>query len=61
MLPAGDRGSELNGGNAGDINPVAGLGTDEGFNPRTAGLVHMTFDEGAGIEEVIRHLSGARG
>ncbi len=61
VLPASDRGSDLNGGNAGDINPVASLGTDEGFNPGAAGFVHMAFDEGAGIEEVIRHLNGARG
>ena len=61
VLPASDRGSDLNGGNAGDINPVADLGTDEGFNPGAAAFVHMAFDEGAGIEEVIRHLSGARG
>jgi len=61
VLPASDRRSDLNGGNAGDINPGAGLGTDGGFNPGAAGFVHMAFDEGAGIEEVIRYLNGARG
>jgi len=43
------------------LNPVAGLGTDEGFNPGAAGFVHMAFDECARIEEVIRHLNVARG
>ena len=54
-LPAGDTGSDLNGGDAGDIERMPGLGPDQGAYPGAASLLHMTLDEGGGIEEVIRH------
>jgi hypothetical protein len=34
VLPPGDRGRDLNGGDAGDIKRVTRLGADEGFDPR---------------------------
>src|SRR5262245_3564198 len=60
VLPSGDRGEHLDGRDPGDIQPVAGPGPHERTDPRTAGLVHMAFDEGAGIEEVARHQRRSR-
>ena len=60
-LPPGDRGKDLNGGDVGDIERMSRLGADEGFDPGSVGLDHMAFDERAGIEEVMRYLSSARG
>jgi hypothetical protein len=61
VLSAGDRGSDLNGGDAGDIERVSRFSVDQRAYPAAADLDHMTFDEGAGVEEVIGHLSGDRG
>src|SRR5207237_1593917 len=41
MLPAGDRGEDFDGGDAGDINPVIGLGTHQGADPGATDLVDM--------------------
>jgi hypothetical protein len=35
VLSAGDRGSDLDGGDASDVKGMPGLGTHEGFNPNT--------------------------
>jgi hypothetical protein len=61
VLPPGDRGRDLNGGNAGDIERVTRLGADEGFDSGAADLDDMAFDKSTGIEEIIRHLNDARG
>jgi hypothetical protein len=61
VLAAGDRGCHLNGGDAGDIKGMSGLSIDEGFDPGCAGLLYVAFDKPTGIEEVIRHFTGARG
>src|SRR5208337_4562096 len=37
------------------------LGTRQGSDPGTACFSDMSFDEGTGIEEIHRHLSGALG
>jgi hypothetical protein len=43
-LPAGDRGRDLDSGDARDLERVGRLGSDEGFHPGAAGLDHMALD-----------------
>src|SRR4051794_38916633 len=60
MLAAGDRRRDLDGGDAGDVQPMTGLGANQRFHPGAAGLGDVAFDEGAGVEEIIRHQRRSR-
>src|SRR5271157_1702970 len=61
VLPPCDRGGDLNGGDAGDIKRMSRLGASQRTDPSATGFRDMAFDQGAAVEKVDRHLSGARG
>ena len=65
MLSAGDRGSDFDGGDAGDIEAVAAaFGTAQGISPKVlpVSFTWLTFDhERTGIEEIIGHFNDAHG
>src|SRR5262249_19202336 len=54
-LPPGDRRCHLHGGDPGDVERVARLGSGLGAHPMAADLVHMPFDQGTRVEEERRH------
>jgi hypothetical protein len=58
---AGDGGADLDGNDAGQLDQISGTGMSQSLNPARAGLLDVAFDDGAAVEAIDGHLSGARG
>src|SRR5208337_1792727 len=57
---AGDGGGDLDGGNAGQIDRVAGAAPRQAAHPACSVLLNITLDQGARIDEIPGHYRRSR-